>query len=108
MKIAIASGKGGVGKTTLAVVLAVSASWQGRTTAYVDCDVEAPNGHLLLKPDIQHTLPVMRLLPQVDLERCQRCGICEQTCQFGAIICLGIAVQVNANLCKSCGACISQ
>jgi MinD superfamily P-loop ATPase len=108
MKITIASGKGGVGKTTLAAVLAITASRQGRATAYVDCDVEAPNGHLLLSPNMQCTIPVMRQLPQVNLDRCNRCGACEQTCQFGAIVCLGITVQVNANLCKSCGACIDQ
>ena len=49
MKIAIASGKGGTGKTTVATNLAWAAARSGRRVAYVDCDVEEPNGHLFLK-----------------------------------------------------------
>lgn len=105
MKVAIASGKGGVGKTTFATVLAMTAARQGRAAAYLDCDVEAPNGHLLLNPAIDHRCPVTRPIPSVDLDTCGRCGACERACQFGAIVCLGITVQVNPNLCKSCGAC---
>ena len=52
MKIAIASGKGGTGKTTVATSLAHVAASDGRTVAYLDCDVEEPNGHLFLKPQI--------------------------------------------------------
>lgn len=40
MKVAVLSGKGGAGKTLLAVNLAAAA---GKAT-YVDCDVEEPNG----------------------------------------------------------------
>ena len=61
MKIAVASGKGGTGKTTLATNLAVVASRQGCSTAYIDCDVEEPNGHLFLKPAITRRTVVSRL-----------------------------------------------
>ncbi len=107
MKIAIASGKGGTGKTTLATCLAVTAATHGRSTTYVDCDVEAPNGHLLLQPSIEQRQPVTRLVPEIDLARCDRCGVCERVCQFGAILCFEQGVQVQPNLCKSCGACIT-
>ena len=53
MKIAIASGKGGTGKTTIATNLAFSIARMGRTVQYLDCDVEEPNGHIFLKPDIE-------------------------------------------------------
>jgi len=105
MRIAIASGKGGVGKTTFATVLAMTAARQGIGSAYLDCDVEAPNGHLLLSPAIDRRYPVTRPIPTVDLDACRRCGVCERACQFGAIVCLGNTVQVNPSLCKSCGAC---
>ena len=49
MKIAIASGKGGTGKTTLAVNLAVALAGEG-VVGLLDCDVEEPNCHLYLKP----------------------------------------------------------
>lgn len=105
MRIAIASGKGGVGKTTFAAALAMTAARNGLSTVYADCDVEAPNGHLLLHPAIDQKQPVTRPIPTVDPDKCRHCGACERACQFGAIICLPTTVQVNANLCKSCGAC---
>jgi MinD superfamily P-loop ATPase len=107
MKVAIASGKGGTGKTTIAACLAVAAATRGRSVVYVDCDVEAPNGHLLLQPTVDESRPVASLIPVIDLDKCARCGVCERVCEFGAITCLGPVVQVQANLCKSCGACVS-
>jgi len=46
MVIAVASGKGGTGKTTVATNLAVTLARRGRTICYLDCDVEEPNGHI--------------------------------------------------------------
>ncbi|HOB99399.1 MAG TPA: ParA family protein [Verrucomicrobiota bacterium] len=43
VRLAVASGKGGTGKTTVAVNLAVTLARQGLTVAYVDCDVDASN-----------------------------------------------------------------
>ncbi|MCU0960111.1 MAG: P-loop NTPase [Pirellulaceae bacterium] len=50
MKVAIASGKGGTGKTTIATNLAFLASADGGAVACTDCDVGEPNGHLFLHP----------------------------------------------------------
>ena len=74
MKIAIASGKGGTGKTTVATNLAHVAATHGRAAAYLDCDVEEPNGHLFLKPTIQRKQSIDKLLPMVDLDRCRSAG----------------------------------
>ena len=49
MRIAVASGKGGTGKTTIATSLALSQAGGGHVVWYLDCDVEAPNGHLFLQ-----------------------------------------------------------
>jgi len=107
MRIAVASGKGGTGKTTIATALARLAARRGLETVYVDCDVEAPNGHLLLKPSIESRHPVTRLLPVVDERLCDHCEACQNACEFGAIVCLPTTVQVYPNLCKSCGACVT-
>lgn len=40
MKISIASGKGGTGKTTVATNLAYVASHNGQSVAYLDCDAQ--------------------------------------------------------------------
>jgi len=105
--ITVASGKGGVGKTTVALVLARAFAETGLASAYLDCDVEAPNGHLMLKPDIETCRSVSRLIPEVDPERCNGCGACERVCEFGAIVALPKGVQVFPNMCLSCGACVT-
>lgn len=105
MQIAIASGKGGTGKTTVATNLAHVAARSGRSVAYLDCDVEEPNGHLFLKPEIEHRRPVGSLIPRVDAEKCTRCGECGEICQYSAIVRVGESVLVYPELCHGCGGC---
>jgi MinD superfamily P-loop ATPase len=106
MKIAIASGKGGTGKTTVATNLAWLAARNGRSVAYVDCDVEEPNGHLFLKPRIEVSRPIGRLYPQVDENLCAQCGLCGEICQYSAIVCVAGKVLVYPELCHTCGGCL--
>jgi MinD superfamily P-loop ATPase len=106
MKLAVASGKGGTGKTTVATNLAHVAAARGCAVAYLDCDVEEPNGHLFLKPAIEQQQPINKLLPMVDLGRCTFCGRCSQVCRYGAIACVNKQVLVFAELCHSCGGCL--
>jgi MinD superfamily P-loop ATPase len=106
MKIAIASGKGGTGKTTIATNLACSIARIGKTVQYLDCDVEEPNGHIFLKPDIEKTHSVTIGVPEVDNELCNGCGKCGQLCQYSAIICLKDKPLVFEQLCHSCGGCV--
>lgn len=106
MKIAIASGKGGTGKTTVATSLAQVAASDGRTVAYLDCDVEEPNGHLFLKPQIVQQRPIDKLIPVVDPHRCTHCGLCSRACRYGAIACVGSQTLVFTELCHACGACL--
>ena len=75
MKIAVASGKGGTGKTTVAVSLAYFLSQAGKTTAYLDCDVEEPNGHIFLKPVLTDEIPATLLVPEVDETLCIGFGL---------------------------------
>jgi len=105
MKIAIASGKGGTGKTTIATNLACSIARMGEEVQYLDCDVEEPNGHIFLKPDTKETQKVTIGVPEVDNELCNGCGKCGQLCQYSAIICLKDKPLVFEQLCHSCGGC---
>jgi len=106
MRVAIASGKGGTGKTTVATNLAWVAGEGGCRVAYVDCDVEEPNGHLFLKPEIASRRSLDRLHPKVDEKRCTHCGLCGQICQYSAIVCVGEKVLVHPELCHACGGCV--
>jgi MinD superfamily P-loop ATPase len=105
MKIAVASGKGGTGKTTIATNLAWIAARNGHSIAYIDCDVEEPNGHLFLKPHVTEMRAIGQLHPVVDDQKCVHCGLCGEICQYSAIVCVGDKVLVYPELCHACGGC---
>jgi len=105
MRIAVASGKGGTGKTTVATNLAYVAARQGQSVAYLDCDVEEPNGHIFLEPAISDRRPVHEPVPQVDVQKCNGCGQCGEICQYSAIVCVAGKVLVYPDLCHACGGC---
>jgi MinD superfamily P-loop ATPase len=104
MVITVASGKGGTGKTTFAVNLALSMAASERVQ-FVDCDVEAPNAHLFLKPSIDRYRDVTLPVPEVDGERCTRCELCAERCAFNALAVLGEQVLIYRELCHGCGGC---
>jgi MinD superfamily P-loop ATPase len=104
--VAVASGKGGTGKTTVAVNLAQVVSESGRKVQYLDCDVEEPNGHIFLRPEITAKRQVTVNVPQVDQEKCTDCGQCGEICRYGAILCIKEKVLIFEQLCHSCGGCV--
>ena len=106
MKIVIASGKGGTGKTTIATNLACSIAQMGKEVQYLDCDVEEPNGHIFLKPNVKENHNATIGVPEVATELCDGCGKCGQLCQYSAIICLKDTPLVFEQLCHSCGGCM--
>ncbi len=104
MIVTVASGKGGTGKTTIATSLALAATAWG----LLDCDVEAPNAHLFLKPSLDRRKPIYLPIPQVDSTRCEACGRCAEVCQFNAIVMAGRQPLVFPELCHGCGSCMWQ
>ena len=105
MIIAIASGKGGTGKTTVATSLAIAMMEADNTVSCLDCDVEGPNAHLFLKPAIEQRKQVNVLIPEVNDELCTACGQCAEVCEFHAIVTLGGKTLVFPELCHGCGSC---
>lgn len=102
MILAVASGKGGTGKTTLSANLA---RMLGSRVQLLDCDVEEPNAHLFLQrgPGTEElvTIPV----PQVDEALCNGCGKCGEFCEYQAIASFGSTPLVFKEMCHGCGGC---
>ncbi len=105
MQITVASGKGGTGKTTVAVNLALSLAAAGRPTTFLDCDVEEPNAHIFLQPQIEREETTGILIPEVNDDLCTYCGRCAEVCVFHAIAVIGKQVLVFPELCHGCGSC---
>jgi MinD superfamily P-loop ATPase len=101
MIVSVASGKGGTGKTSVAVNLALSIG----NVQFLDCDVEEPNAHLLLHPEIKRTEPVYTFIPKINEALCNHCGECSQFCQFNALFTSVEKTLVFPELCHSCGGC---
>ena len=104
--IAIASGKGGTGKTTVAVNMAAVLSRASISVRLMDCDVEEPNAHIFLRPIMTSRESAFVSVPVVDEEKCDGCGRCGEACRFSAIVALGAKAITFPALCHSCGGCI--
>ncbi len=104
MILAIASGKGGTGKTTVASSLAWV--WP-RPVAAVDLDVEEPNMHLFLRPEIAGSEIATIEVPVADESKCTYCRACAEICQFKAISVLGSVLLTFPEMCHGCGGCIA-
>jgi MinD superfamily P-loop ATPase len=106
MIVSIASGKGGTGKTTVATNLALFLSGQkSQDVQLLDCDVEEPNAHVFLKPEIDEIRPVTLPVPEVDRRKCTLCGECAEVCAYNAIVVLKKDVLTFPELCHGCGGC---
>ncbi len=101
MKIAVLSGKGGTGKTLISVNMAATAE----NSVYIDCDVEAPNGHLFFKPVDVSSEKVYVNIPIVDHSLCNGCRICIDFCKFNALAYIGGKIKIFEDVCHSCGGC---
>lgn len=102
--LTVTAGKGGTGKTTVAVNLALSIQ-DCNAVQFLDLDVEEPNAHLLLKPEIRSREPEYVQRPKVDERLCDYCGDCARYCEFNALAVFGRQVLVFDDLCHGCGLC---
>lgn len=104
MIVSVASGKGGTGKTLIATSLALSLQDRHKVQL-LDCDVEEPNCHILLKPSLTRSEPVSLPVPEIDTDLCTGCGQCARVCAYHALTVVMKQVLVFKNLCHGCGAC---
>jgi MinD superfamily P-loop ATPase len=104
MIISVASGKGGTGKTTIAVNLALALQ-PDLPVQFLDCDVEEPNAHFFLKPQIEESREVLTPIPEIDDSLCAHCGRCAEVCSYNALAVVKSAIIVFSELCHGCGTC---
>lgn len=109
MKVAIASGKGGTGKTFVATNLFHVLRTHGYKVTLVDCDAEAPNATAFfnLLNTTAYSNEVCMKVPVIDTEKCTYCGKCSAYCHYNAIFILPPmkVIRVIEDLCHGCGAC---
>lgn len=105
MKIAVASGKGGTGKSTVSTNLAYFLSKIYKDVVLLDCDVEEPNCHIFMKPDFNYSQSVCVPIPEINAEKCIACGKCAEVCQYNVLAFVKDKVLVFGELCHGCGSC---
>ena len=105
MKIAVASGKGGTGKSTVSTNLAYFLSKIYKDVCLVDCDVEEPNCHIFMKPDFNNSESVFVDIPKIDEQKCIACGQCAEVCQYNALAFVKSKVLIFGELCHGCASC---
>lgn len=101
-QLLILSGKGGTGKTTIAgAFIRLSGA-----KAYADCDVDAPNLHLIMDHQSAPALTDYYGMSKavIDPDLCRNCGICKHHCRFNAIR-FSRSYSVDQYVCEGCGVC---
>lgn len=108
MKIAVASGKGGTGKTFVATNLFYALQNEGLVPTLLDCDAEAPNAGIFFNGKKKHTLEVVLKVPEIDTKRCTYCGKCHEYCNYNAVFIIPPVkvIRILEELCHGCGACL--
>jgi len=106
IKIAVTGGKGGVGKSTIAAMLALFLSKNKGSVLLVDTDVESPVQHLLL--NIKRTLKkkIETFVPKILYNKCAKCGDCIKVCSEHALYAPpNDYPKLLKDLCSGCKAC---
>jgi len=105
--IGISGGKGGVGKSTVAVLMANKFAKENKKVVLCDCDVECPNDYLLLGQKLKKPAgKIYAEFPKLIKKRCRKCGLCAKTCRSNAIFQVSGKYPVFIkDLCSACGAC---
>ena len=109
-EIVVISGKGGTGKTSIVAAFAGLA----KNAVFADCDVDAADLHLILKPKVKQTSNFFGgKQASIITEKCNQCGKCFSVCRFDAIKqswdvdeVASLAYRIDPVSCEGCGVCV--
>ena len=106
-KIGITGGKGGTGKSTVAILFANQLIKKNKKVVLCDCDVECPNDYLLLNQKLEKAVQrIYAEFPVLNKKKCRKCGLCARTCRSNAVFqAPGKYPLFIKELCSGCGAC---
>ncbi len=107
VELVVASGKGGVGKSTITAALAIELARRGVKLVAADADAEAPNLHLVLGVTEWTRVEEYRegRVAYILEEKCTGCGECLKACPFDAIEVVDGRFRVNEWVCEGCVTC---
>ena len=108
IEIAVASGKGGVGKSTVSSSIALKLFEKGVKVIAVDADADAPNLHLVLGVrEWEWVKPYSETyVVEIVEEKCIKCGECMKVCPYMAIhVDERGLFYVNQVICEGCLTC---
>lgn len=105
-EIVVISGKGGTGKTSVCTAFAALAHKQGQKTVLCDLDVDVPDMHILLNPQVRRQeVFISGNTARIDAELCTACGRCAELCRFDAIRFENGVYSIDELGCEGCGVC---
>ncbi len=107
IELVVASGKGGVGKSTISGSLAVLLAKDGFKLVTADADAEEPNLHIVLGVDKWDRVEDYHegRTAYILQEKCTKCNICAEVCPFGAVEVVNGNYVINEYICEGCVTC---
>ena len=104
--VCVTGGKGGTGKTLVAVNLATMFKNRGYKVLLIDGDVENPNTFLLLNAKLKNKTEVLYFLPKIVEEKCTKCGLCAENCETHALLYIKDSYPIPiSTVCSGCKLC---
>ncbi|MEJ2717021.1 MAG: ATP-binding protein [Deltaproteobacteria bacterium] len=98
-ELVVISGKGGTGKTTLTASFALLSG----NAILADCDVDAPDLHILAHPNVRHAEDFRGgVKARIDPDICSQCGACLDACRYDAV---SEEFIVDPFSCEGCSVC---
>ena len=105
-EIVVLSGKGGTGKTTVCAAFAALAHARGQKAVLCDLDVDVPDMHILLNPQVQQReVFISGNTARINPDLCTACGRCAELCRFDAVHLADGVYSIDELGCEGCGVC---